>query len=100
MSDFAVFSEVSNRKVREAMAVPFKILLQGYCMVVKKNYIPYLLLFFILVGILSLPLTKKPETKKRDLLISKLNSFFTLVLIHFQRNILSFVIHFDCACGL
>lgn len=37
MSDFAVFSEVSNRKVREAMAVPFKILLQGYCMVVKKK---------------------------------------------------------------
>lgn len=36
MSDIAVFSEVSNVKVREAMAVPFKILLQGYCIVVKN----------------------------------------------------------------
>lgn len=100
MSDFAVFSEVSNRKVREAMAVPFKILLQGYCIVIKNLYSLSLTVFFIFVGILSLPLTKKLETKKWDLLISKLNSFFTLVLIHFQRNILSFIMHFDCACGL
>lgn len=38
MLDAAVFSEVSNRKVREAMPVPLKILLRGYCMVVKKLY--------------------------------------------------------------
>lgn len=47
MSDFAVFSEVSNRKVREAMAVPFKILLQGYCMVIKNLYSLSLTVFFI-----------------------------------------------------
>lgn len=49
MSDFAVFSEVSNRKVREAMAVPFKVLLQGYCMVVKKFIflISYCFLFWL-----------------------------------------------------
>lgn len=46
MSDFAVFSEVSNRKVREAMAVPFKILLQGYCMVIKNLYSLSLTVFF------------------------------------------------------
>lgn len=46
MSDAAVFSEVSNRKVREAMAVPLKILLQGYCMVVKKLYSWSLTVFY------------------------------------------------------
>lgn len=80
MSDAAVFSEVSNRKVREAMAVPLTVLLHGCCIVVKELY-SWSLTVFILAGILSLPLTKRLETKKMDLLISKL----TLVLIHFQR---------------
>lgn len=46
MSDAAVFSEVSNRKVREAMAVPFKVLLHGYCIVVKKLYSWSLTVFY------------------------------------------------------
>lgn len=67
MSDFAVFSEVSNRKVREAMAVPFKILLQGYCMVIKNLYSLSLTVFFYFRWYFVITSNQKARDKEEGL---------------------------------
>lgn len=67
MSDFAVFSEVSNRKMREAMAVPFKILLQGYCMVIKNLYSLSLTVFFYFRWYFVITSNQKARDKEEGL---------------------------------